>query len=98
MAFESFLKSVFTTGDLEVRLPGGKVLRLGDGSPPHVSVTIADHATMARILASPSLGAGEAWMDERITLEHGTIQELVELACRNTSARPGGKRVGPLKR
>jgi cyclopropane-fatty-acyl-phospholipid synthase len=98
LAFETFLRSVFTTGDLEARLPGGRILRLGDGSPPHVTVTIADAATMARIVASPSLGVGEAWMDGRITLERGTIQELVDLACRNTNARPGGKSVGPARR
>jgi cyclopropane-fatty-acyl-phospholipid synthase len=98
LAFESFLKSVFTTGDLEARLPGGKVLRLGDGSPPHVVVTIGDTATLARILASPSLGVGEAWMDGRLTLQHGTIQQLVELACRTTNARPGGKPVGRMQR
>jgi cyclopropane-fatty-acyl-phospholipid synthase len=98
LAFDTFLKSVFTTGDLEARLPGGQTLRLGDGSAPHVVVTIADRATLGRIMAAPSLGVGEAWMDGRLTLERGTIQELVELACRNTGARPGGKPVGPLQR
>jgi cyclopropane-fatty-acyl-phospholipid synthase len=98
LAFETFLKSIFTTGDLEARLPDGRILRLGDGQGPHVVVTIADHQTMARIMAAPSLGLGEAWMDGRITLQRGTIQELVDLACRTTAARPGGHRIGPLQR
>jgi cyclopropane-fatty-acyl-phospholipid synthase len=49
-------------------------------------------------MASPSLGVGEAYMDGRLSLEHGTIRDLVELACRHTKARPGGRKVGPLQR
>ena len=98
MAIESFLRDIFLTGDLEVSLPGNHTIRLGDGSPPHLVVAIADHHTLARIMASPSLGLGEAWMDGRLTLQQGTIQQLVELACRNTGAKPGGKPVGALKR
>ncbi|MBV8684379.1 MAG: class I SAM-dependent methyltransferase [Caulobacteraceae bacterium] len=98
MGIESFLRGIFSTGDLEVRLPGHHTLRLGDGSPPHLTVTIADHYTLAKIMASPSIGAGEAWMDGRLTLQQGTIQQLVELACKNTGARPGGLTRSALRR
>jgi cyclopropane-fatty-acyl-phospholipid synthase len=90
LEIETFLQSIFTSGDLKVRLPGAAPMRLGDGSPPHLAIAL-DRTTLARIMAWPSLGLGEAYMDDRLTIERGTIHDLVELACRNTDARPGGR-------
>ena len=95
---EAFLRRMFLVGALEVTLPGGRHLVVGDGSEPRVDITIADHLTLARIMAKPSLGVGEAYMEGRLTFQRGTIHDLVDLAASNTGARPGGPRPGPLKR
>jgi cyclopropane-fatty-acyl-phospholipid synthase len=95
---EAFLKGMFRSGALEVRLPGGRQIVVGDGSGPAVAVAIADRLTVARILANPSLGVGEAYMNGRLTLETGTIHDLVDLASRNSGHRPNGPRPGRLKR
>ncbi len=95
---ETFLDRMFQHGALEVRLPGGRTLAAGDGTGPKVAVTIADSITLARIIAKPSLGVGEAYMDGRLTLDQGTIHDLVDLTLKNAGARPQGPRPGPMKR
>ena len=95
---EAFLNDMFRSGALEVRLPGGRRIVVGDGSTPAVAVAIADRLTIARIVARPSLGVGEAYMNGKLVLERGTIHDLVELASRNTAHRANGPRPGRLKR
>ena len=96
--FESFLKRLFRSGAIEVHLPGGKRLVLGDGGEPTVIVRVTDNLTLAKILAAPSLGVGEAYMDGRLVFEKGSIRDLLELATRNGSVSPTGKRPGRLRR
>jgi cyclopropane-fatty-acyl-phospholipid synthase len=96
---DAFLTRLARSGTLEVSLPGGRRITAGDGTGPRVAVALKDTATLARIIASPSLGVGEAYMDGRLTLEAGSIRELIDLASRNTGHRMGGgKRAGPLRR
>jgi cyclopropane-fatty-acyl-phospholipid synthase len=89
---------MFQHGALEVRLPGGRTLSAGDGSGPPVAITIADNLTLAKIIAKPSLGVGEAYMDGRLTFDQGTIHDLVDLTLKNAGARPRGPRPGAFKR
>jgi cyclopropane-fatty-acyl-phospholipid synthase len=63
-----------------------------------VAVTIADNLTLAKIIAKPSLGVGEAYMDGRLTVEKGTIHDLVDLTLKNAGARPRGPRPSAFKR
>jgi cyclopropane-fatty-acyl-phospholipid synthase len=98
MNFETFLKTLFKTGTLEVRLPGGRLLTLGDGGEPSVAVAITDRMTLPRIMAWPSLGVGEAYMDGRLVLERGTIRDLLVLATRNGSDGRVMKRPSALRR
>ncbi|MEO8812026.1 MAG: cyclopropane-fatty-acyl-phospholipid synthase family protein [Caulobacteraceae bacterium] len=98
MKIDRFLDNLFRDGSLEVTLPGGRRTVVGDGSPPTAAVRIADSLTLAKIMASPSLGVGEAYMDGRLTMERGSIHDLVDLASRNLSRRPVRPRPGALKR
>ena len=83
MDFEIFLNRLICEGSIEVALPGGRRIVAGDGSAPRVSVAITDSVTLAKIVAHPSLGAGEAYMDGRLIVERGTIFDLIDLASRN---------------
>ena len=98
MSFESFLKRLFRTGAIEVRLPGGRRLPLGDGSEVTVAVRVTDAVTLARIMAEPSMGVGEAYMDGRLIFERGSIRDLLDLATRNGADAKTMKRPGPIKR
>ncbi|MHB8529554.1 MAG: class I SAM-dependent methyltransferase [Caulobacteraceae bacterium] len=98
MRLETFLARMFRDGALEARLPGGRAITVGDGSAPDVIVSVADRMTLGRIVARPSLGVGEAWMDGRIAFDKGTIRDLLDLASRNTGHRPNGPARSPLER
>ena len=98
MDIETFLDRMFQYGALEVRLPGGRTLSAGDGSGPPVAVTIADNLTLAKIIAKPSLGVGEAYMDGRLLMEAGTIRDLLDLGSRNAEQSTPGGCPGPLGR
>jgi cyclopropane-fatty-acyl-phospholipid synthase len=98
MNIKAFLNKVFPTGSLAVRLPDGRRLQIGDGSPPTVEVAVADNLTLTRILAQPSLGTGEAYMAGALTFEKGTIYDLVTLATRNTGADKAPSHPGRLRR
>ena len=97
MAFQSYLQKVIRDGDLTVRLPGGRELRLGDGSGTSVAVRIADNRWLARIAADPSMALGEAYMEGGLVLEAGSIHDLTDLIGRNAMYRPL-KSAGPLAR
>ena len=98
MKIDDFLNRMFRVGTLEATLPGGRILHLGDGGGPHIALTVTDRVTLARIMAQPYMGAAEAYMDGRLTIQRGTLRELFELASRNLSPRPSGKKPGPLRR
>src|SRR5258706_97113 len=65
MNIERFLSQVFKDGSLEVRLPGGRTLMVGDGSTPGVAVAGSDPLTVGRILARPLAGGVSGARDGR---------------------------------
>ncbi|MGH7023194.1 MAG: class I SAM-dependent methyltransferase [Caulobacteraceae bacterium] len=95
---ESFLGRIFKVGTLEAVLPGGKRVSLGEGGEPSVAVTLSGATTMARIMAKPSLGVGEAYMDGRLTLQRGDIRDLLTLAGMNGVGKVAYRRPGPVRR
>src|SRR4051794_1064579 len=68
----SLLSRMVKVGDLTVRLPGGREHRAGDGSGPPVAIRLT-RAGLRRLVANPSLGLGEAYMDEDLVFDQGTI-------------------------
>jgi cyclopropane-fatty-acyl-phospholipid synthase len=89
MSLHAFLKRVIREGALSVRLPGGQVLDLGDGSGPPVAVAITSRRWLAHIAtAEASMGVGEAYMEGGLVVEQGTIGDFVELIGRNAKYRP----------
>jgi cyclopropane-fatty-acyl-phospholipid synthase len=97
MALQDFLQRVIREGDLRITLPSGEVLTLGDGSGAPIAGTIADRRWAAYLAVYPSMALGEAYMDGGLTLQQGSIHDLVDLIGRNAQYRPL-KRVGPLAR
>lgn len=93
---ESLLSKMIRVGDVTLHLPGGKVLRVGDKTGPPVVVRVTARG-LRRIVAKPSLALGEAYMDEDLTFERGTLWELLEIVGRSGGRTPKG-RGGLLKR
>jgi cyclopropane-fatty-acyl-phospholipid synthase len=98
VGIETFLGKAMRGGSLEVTLPGGRRLIIGDAETPDLAVRILGAGTLGRIMAKPSLGVGEAYMDGRLVMERGSIHDLIELFARNTLRWPNRSRPSPLRR
>ena len=85
----AFLKRFIRVGDLQVRLPNGRVETYGDGTGPKVAVKLTAKGAR-QIAAKPEVGTGEAYMDGGLVIEAGDIWQLLELAGRNN--RSSGRR------
>jgi cyclopropane-fatty-acyl-phospholipid synthase len=82
---EKLVGKIIREGRLVLLMPGGRKLEFGPGGGKTVTVRLADKATAFAIARNPRLGLGEAYMDGRMTVEDGTILDLMELA---TAANP----------
>jgi cyclopropane-fatty-acyl-phospholipid synthase len=83
----ALLKRLIRVGDLQIRLPGGRIQTYGDGTGPKLVVRLSARGAR-RIAADPTVGLGEAYMNGDLDIEAGDIWELLNLAGRNKAA-PG---------
>lgn len=82
----ALLRQLLKTGDLTLHMRDGEVVRAGDGSTPSVSVTLHDPTLPRKLILNPELAMGEAYMDERLTIEGDDVRGLLTLVVRNFSA------------
>jgi len=87
---ESLLSRMIKVGDLTVHLPGGRTLRAGDGSGPPVAIRLTSRG-LRRLVANPSLGLGEAYMDEDLVFEQGSMAQLLEIVGASGGRAPKGR-------
>ncbi len=92
---EALLKKMVKVGDLTVHLPNGSTTRAGDGSGPPVTMRVNARG-LRRLVANPSLGLGEAYMEGDLKIEQGTLWDLLEIVGKSGGRTP--KRGTPLKR
>lgn len=85
---EALLQKMVKVGDLTVHLPNGSTTKAGDGSGPPVTMRVNGRG-LRRLVANPSLGLGEAYMEGDLKIEQGTLWDLLEIV---------GKRGTPWKR
>lgn len=83
---EALLRKMIKTGDLTAHLPGGRVFKAGDGTGPPVVIRINNRGL--RRLANPSLGLGEAYMEEDVVFEQGTLPQLLEIVGESGGRKP----------
>ena len=77
------LSRVVQTGHLEIIDAGGRRHTLGNGEGPRAAVRIHDRMTAWKILRNPELYTGEAYMDGRITLEQGKLDDVIQVFSEN---------------
>ena len=94
---DTFLHRAILRGDLTVTKPGGTTTTYGTPDPrwPSVAITLHDRRTLIAIVRDASLGAGEAFMDGRLTIERGGIIDLIDLATANQRFEDGVERMAP---
>ena len=81
---ENFLSSFVKEGALEVALPGGKVMRFGEqnvADPPRIAMR--DSKAQWELLRNPELAFGELYMDGRVDIVRGSLDEIMALVSRN---------------
>lgn len=96
MSLQTVLRNLAREGDLTLKLPGGRELRLGDGTGPKLVARVTSAAWAARIAAKPGLGVGEAYMDGGLVLEQGEIGQFIDLIGANAKYKT--RRRGPFRR
>jgi cyclopropane-fatty-acyl-phospholipid synthase len=79
--FRKFIRD----GELHVTDAGGKVHVYGERREgrPNVRIRFTDNATTRKLAVNLALGAGEAFMDERLIIEDGDVRDLVDLVTHN---------------
>jgi cyclopropane-fatty-acyl-phospholipid synthase len=87
---ESLLGRMIKVGDLTVHLPGGRTHRAGDGTGSPVAIRLSGKG-LRRLVANPSLGLGEAYMDGDLTFEQGELWDLLEMVGRGGGRAPKGR-------
>lgn len=83
---EALLSKMIKTGDFTARLPGGRVVKAGDGAGPPVTIRVNSRGL--RRLANPSLGLGEGYMEGDIVFEQGTISDLLTIVGESGGRKP----------
>ena len=85
---DKLLKKTIRHGSLTVIDPNGYPTAYGDGSAPHIAVRIHTTQAALKILFDPQMAVGEAYMEGTLTVETGTIYDVVDLVFRNIGLTP----------
>jgi cyclopropane-fatty-acyl-phospholipid synthase len=88
MLLAHLLDHLITRGTLRVVTPGGNHVFAGREPGPEITMRLHDAALERRLFFNPRLRLGEAYMDGTLTVEGGTIYDLVELLGRNIEEAP----------
>ena len=92
------LEKLLKQGSLTILMPGQPARTYGPGGGRHLTVRLADRKTALHIARNPRLGAGEAYMDGRLTIEDGTILDLMRLIVGANRWESGGQGRKALRR
>jgi cyclopropane-fatty-acyl-phospholipid synthase len=94
--FERRFESLFRIGRLTIIGPAGCKATYGTVPPEDpkldVAIRIRDALTLIKIVLRPGLYLGEAYMDGSLTVEKGTLWDLLEICGRNLL--PGYRQFG----
>jgi cyclopropane-fatty-acyl-phospholipid synthase len=94
---DTFLRRAVRRGQLTVHYADGAVSKFGAPDPafPDVTIRFADKRVARDILLDPGLGAGEAYMRGRLTVEQGDARDLVKLLAANDRWENGSDFLNP---
>ncbi len=79
------LSTLVKTGNLTVVLPGGEARTYGDGTGKPVTMNIRTRRAAMRLVLDPDLYLGEEYMDGGVTVDNGSIYDLLAILTSNTS-------------
>ena len=77
-------KKMIRRGNLQIIDADGKLHDYGQaGSTPAATIRLTDKYAGLKLAIQPDLYFGEAYMDGRITVERGTIHDVIEIYALN---------------
>jgi cyclopropane-fatty-acyl-phospholipid synthase len=82
--FDRLLARGIKQGCITLIDPDGRKQSFGRGEP-RVTVRLADRATDWGLAFNPWLKVGEAYMDGKLTIEQGSLYDLIDIGLANTS-------------
>jgi cyclopropane-fatty-acyl-phospholipid synthase len=92
-----FADGMLPVGQVTLIMPDGRRDTFGGGGGDHRTVRIHDKPALIAVLKNPRLGIGEMYMDGRLTIEDGTILDLLQLVVGANPFEAGGHK-GKLKK
>ena len=88
-ALDRLLAHLFRQGELRVRYPDGQIRRYGNPETGgKIAIALNDSSLPRRIVLSPDMAVGEAYMDGRLTIENDDLRGFLTLAITNIAAQP----------
>jgi cyclopropane-fatty-acyl-phospholipid synthase len=91
MLIAGLLGRLVREGRLTVIDAAGRQHEIAGSAPgPAVTIRLHDRRIERQLLANPKLHFGEAYMDGRITIEEGTLGDVLDLLTRNMAALETG--------
>ena len=98
MLVGQMFRRLIRIGSLRVVDANGCTHDYGDGITPRVTLRLHDRASHWQLYLRPSLAAGEAFMDGRLTVEDGSIYDFLALVGVNLERLGSAAASGPLDR
>ena len=83
MVLSNLLEKAIQVGRLDLIGPDGRRQRFSGAGGPRVAVRLHDPSLPRRIYFNPDLAIGEAYMEGTLTIEEGTLSDLLELMAAN---------------
>jgi len=85
---DRLLQHLIKQGELSVRFPDGQTRRYGHaGTGQSIAIALEDDSLPRRIVLSPDMAVGEAYMDGRLTIEGDDLYGFLSLAISNIAAQ-----------
>ena len=82
---------LLTRGTITIITPDDRRATYGPGGGKALTVRVTDRKVLFDLVRNPRLAVGEAYMDQRLTIEDGTILDLLELVTGSNRWEDGGK-------
>lgn len=76
---ESMLSKLVKSPPLEIVFADGTHRMVGSGKVPALTMRILDRPTELQLALNPELALGEAVMDGRVVVEHGSLYDLLDM-------------------
>src|SRR5579862_1256253 len=90
MLLARILKRLLTTGRVRIIDAHGSSHEIDTGTGTRVAIRLHDRALPPQLLLRPRLHVPEAYMDGRLTIEEGSLYDLIDVLMENLERLPRG--------